>query len=250
MREGISLASSLNWVKKQRQIYSRRWIRGSGRHCIPTTCLTDDWTRVANCIAGCGYPFKPSLFLYFRPMILSPCLAQNTTDITAWYIHYQRILYCSQLVVQLNCRFGLLNSAYTIHTHRHQRDERSSNLHVFMDVSTRCTWSGPLLALYLGLGQWIILLLYVLHKRRVVEAPYVSAVFFFVVILFYAFCWISTGLVCSCMHSIQQVKVQQPCLVCCSAQETWLGFPDWLKPCIMWCDGAQAFSTPIYKTCI
>ncbi len=53
----------------------------------------------------------------------------------------------------------------------------------------------------------------------------------------------------SWIHWIQQVKLQQPCWVCCSAQETWLWFPDWSRPCIMLCDGAQAFSTPIYKTC-
>lgn len=78
----IVLASSLNWMKKQRQIYSRHRSEGSGRHYIPTTCLTDDRTRVASCIAGWACPFKltSDRFLYFSdcPMILSPCLAQNS----------------------------------------------------------------------------------------------------------------------------------------------------------------------------
>lgn len=78
--ERAFLASSLNWVKKQRQIYSRHRSWESGRHRIPTTCFTDDWTRVASCIAGWAYPFKltSDRFLYFSPMILSPCLAQNS----------------------------------------------------------------------------------------------------------------------------------------------------------------------------
>jgi len=87
-------ASSLNLVKKQSLIYSRHWIRGSGRRCIPTTCLTDDciaaqldedilssWPLIGFSISVPWFCLKVLL----RTVLFSVLTSPLTSSIIIWY---------------------------------------------------------------------------------------------------------------------------------------------------------------------